>query len=197
MNNNMNLVERVKRLILEPKAEWQVIDGEAHTVKDLYTNYAMLLAAIPAVAHFVGFSVMGIGGWLSLYRVPIPSGIAMMVVSYLLSLGAVYVVALLIDALAPQFGSQKNFLQSLKLAVFSATPMWVSGIFAILPALGILQLLGLYGLYLLFLGMPVLMKTPEDKHVPYFVIVLIASIVIWVLVGAMMALTIPGQLRGF
>jgi hypothetical protein len=193
----MNLVERVKRLILEPQKEWQVIDGEEHTVKDLYTHYALLLAAIPAVAHFVGFSLMGLGGWLSQYRVPIASGVAMMVVSYLLSLGAVYVIALLIDALAPTFGSQKNFLQALKLATFSATPMWVAGVFAILPALGILQLLGLYGLYLLFLGMPILMKTPEDKHVPYFVVVVIAAIVVYVLIAALMALTIPAQLRGF
>lgn len=193
----MNLVDRAKKMILQPKQEWQVIDAEPHTVKDLYVNYAMILAAIPAVASFIGFSIVGLGGVLSSYRIPIESGVAMMIVKYVLSLASVYVLALIIDALAPNFASQKNFMQALKLAVFSMTAAWLAGIFSILPALSILGLLGLYSLYVLFLGMPVLMKTPEDKVVPYFVVVLIAAIVVNVVIGALAALTIPGTLRGF
>lgn len=193
----MNIVERVKNMILQPKTEWAVIDGEPHTVKDLYTNYAMILAAIPAVAKFIGFSIVGLGGVLSAYRIPIASGVAMMIVGYILSLASVYVLALIIDALAPSFASEKNFVQSLKLAVFSMTAAWLAGVFAILPALSILGLLGLYSLYLLYLGMPVLMKTPQEKLIPYFVVVLIAAIVVNVVIGALAALTIPGTLRGF
>jgi Yip1 domain len=193
----MNIVERAKNMIMKPTQEWQVIDGETHTVKDLYVNYAMILAAIPAVAKFIGFSIVGLGGLLSQYRIPIASGVALMVVGYVLSLASVYVLALIIDGLAPNFGSQKNFLQALKLAVFSMTAAWLAGIFSLLPALSILGLLGLYSLYVLYLGMPVLMKTPADKLVPYFVVVLIAAIVVHVVIGALAALTIPGSLRGF
>jgi hypothetical protein len=193
----MNIVDRAKNMIMKPKQEWQVIDGETHTVKDLYVNYAMILAAIPAVAKFIGFSIVGLGGVLSQYRIPIASGVAMMVVGYVLSLASVYVLALIVDALAPNFGSQKNFIQALKLSVFAMTAAWLAGIFSLLPALSILGLLGLYSLYVLYLGMPVLMKTPEDKLVPYFVVVLIAAIVVHVVIGALAALTIPGSLRGF
>jgi hypothetical protein len=193
----MNIVDRAKNMIMKPKQEWQVIDGETHTVKDLYVNYAMILAAIPAVAKFIGFSIVGLGGVLSQYRIPIASGVALMVVGYVLSLASVYVLALIVDALAPNFGSQKNFIQALKLSVFAMTAAWLAGIFSLLPALSILGLLGLYSLYVLYLGMPVLMKTPEDKLVPYFVVVLIAAIVVHVVIGALAALTIPGSLRGF
>ena len=193
----MNIVDRAKNMIMKPKQEWQVIDGETHTVKDLYVNYAMILAAIPAVAKFIGFSIVGLGGVLSQYRIPIASGVALMVVGYVLSLASVYVLALIIDGLAPNFGSQKNFIQALKLSVFAMTAAWLAGIFSLLPALSILGLLGLYSLYVLYLGMPVLMKTPEDKLVPYFVVVLIAAIVVHVVIGALAALTIPGSLRGF
>ena len=193
----MNIVDRAKNMIMKPKAEFQVIDGETHTVKDLYLNYIMILAAIPAVAAFIGFSIIGLGGVLSQYRIPIASGIAMMIVKYVLSLASVYVLALIIDALAPNFASQKNFLQALKLSVFSMTAAWLAGIFSILPALAILGLLGLYSLYLLFLGLPVLMKTAADKAVPYFVVILIAAIVVHVVIGTLAALTIPGPLRGF
>jgi len=193
----MNIVDRAKNMILQPKQEWQVIDGETHTVKDLYLNYAMILAAIPAVAAFIGFSIVGLGGLLSQYRIPIPSGIAMMIVKYVLSLASVYVLALIIDALATNFASQKNFMQALKLSVFAMTAAWLAGIFSILPALAILGLLGLYSLYVLYLGLPVLMKTPTDKVLPYFVVILIAAVVVHVVIGALASLTIPGTLRGF
>ena len=67
----MNVVERAKRIILTPKAEWEVIAGETPTIQELYTKYVMILAAIPAVAGFIGFSLVGIAG----IRVPITYGI--------------------------------------------------------------------------------------------------------------------------
>jgi hypothetical protein len=194
----MNIVERVKKLILQPKQEWQVIDGETHTVQGLYTQYVMILAAIPAVCGFIGLSLIGIGVFGATYRVGMPAGIAHMVVQYLMSLGLVYLMALIIDALAPNFGSQKNFGQALKVAAFFPTAAWIAGVFSIIPSLGIIgSLLALYSLYLLFLGLPVLMKTPEDKAIPYVAVVIIAAIVIAVVIVALIGLTMPGPVRGF
>ena len=194
----MNIVERVKKIILQPKQEWQVIDGETHTVQGLYTQYVMILAAIPAVCGFIGFSLIGIGVFGATYRVPIAAGVAHMVVQYILSLGMVYVFALIIDALAPSFASQKNFNQALKVAAFMPTPAWIAGIFSIIPALSIIgALLSLYSLYLLFVGLPILMKTPQDKSIPYTVVVIIAAIVMAVVIAAIVGLTMPGPVRGF
>jgi hypothetical protein len=194
----MNIVERVKKLILQPKQEWSVIDGETHTVQGLYTQYVMILAAIPAVCGFIGLSLIGIGVFGATYRVPIASGVAHMVVQYLMSLGMVYLMALIIDALAPNFGSQKNFGQALKVAAFMPTAAWLAGVFSIIPSLGIIgALLSLYSLYLLFVGLPILMKTPEDKAIPYVVVVIIAAIVIAVVIAALIGLTMPGPVRGF
>ena len=194
---NQQLVDRVKNLILQPKQEWEVIDGETYTVQELYTKYVMILAAIPAVAGFIGFSLIGLGGVLSSYRIPIASGLAHMVISYLFSLASVYLLALIVDALAPSFGAKKNFPQALKLVAFSMTPAWVAGVFLFLPAMSILALLGLYGFYLLFLGLPMLMGVMEEKAIPYFAVVVISAIVLYVVLQAITALTIPGPLRGF
>lgn len=194
----MNIVERVKKLVLQPKHEWQVIDGETHTVQGLYTQYVMILAAIPAVCGFIGLSLIGIGVFGATYRVGIAAGVAHMVVQYLMSLGMVYLMALIIDALAPHFGSQKNFNQALKVAAFFPTAAWIAGVFSIIPSLGIIgSLLALYSLYLLFVGLPILMKTPEDKSIPYVVVVIIAAIVIAVVIAALIGLTMPGPVRGF
>jgi len=193
----MNLVDRVKKIIVQPKQEWRVIDGESYTVQDLYLRYVMILAAIPAVASFIGWSLVGIGAFGSTFRVPIGAGVAHMVLGFLLSLGAVYVLALIIDAFAPKFEGQKNFMQALKVAAFSSTASWLAGVFYVVPALSILGLLGLYSLYILFIGLPILMKTPEDKSLPYTVVVMVAVIVIVVVIRAVAALTIPGPVRGF
>lgn len=194
----MNLVDRVKNILIQPKQEWKVIVTEPHTVQDIFTRYVMILAAIPAVAGFIGLSLVGIGGFGLHYRVPIGSGIAHMILSYLMSLGSVYAIAMIIDALAPQFGAEKDFMQSLKVAAFFPTAAWVAGIFNLLPTLGILALIGaLYSLYLLYLGLGELKKTPDEKMVAYTVVVLIAAIVLWVIIAAVTALAIPGPVRGF
>jgi hypothetical protein len=193
----IDLVDRAKSIILTPNQEWELIEREQYEIKDLYTNYVMILAAIPAVAGFIGFSIVPLGGFLSKYGIPIPAGIAHMVLDYLFGLGSVYVLALIIDAFAPTFEGEKNLLQAMKLAVFSSTAAWLAGIFFILPALSILYLLALYSLYLLYLGLPLLMNVREDKHAPYFVVICVMTLVINVVARALTALTIPGPLRGF
>ena len=193
----MNLVDRAKNILLKPKEEWAVISAEPHTVQDLYTGYVMILAAIPAVASFIGFSLIGISTFVGSYRWPITTGITHMILQYVLNLGWVYVLALIIDALAPNFGGEKNFMQALKVSAFSPTAMWLAGIFSIIPAIAILGIVGLYSLYLLYVGLPLLMKTPAEKAMPYTVVVIIIAIVLGLIVGALSALVVPSPIRGF
>lgn len=194
----MNLVERVKNILVQPHSEWAVIAAEPHTVQELYTGYVMILAAIPPVAAFIGTSLVGIGMLGASYRLPIASGVAQLVLSYVLALAMVYVLALIIDALAPSFGGEKNFPQALKVAAFAPTASWVAGIFLIIPVIGILSIVGgLYSLYLLYVGLPMLMRSPEDKAIPYTVVVILAAIVLAVVVGALGALVVPSPMRGF
>jgi hypothetical protein len=126
----------------------------------------------------VGFRV-----W-PLFKVPIGTGLAGAVVRYLATLAGVYVLALIIDALAPSFGGQKSQIQALKLAAYSSTASWLAGIFMIIPSLSILSIVGLYSLYLLFIGLPVMMKSPQDKSLGYTVVVILCAIVLFAIVGA-------------
>jgi hypothetical protein len=194
----MNLVDRVKKILITPKAEWAAINGEAHTVAGLYTQYVMILAAIPAVCSFIGFSVVGYSGFGATYRIPMSSGLVSLVLGYAMNLGAVYVMALVIDALAPNFGGEKNFMQAFKVAAFFPTAAWVAGVFSIIPALAILGILGsLWSLYLLYTGLEPLMKVPEDKSIAYTVVVVIVAIVLMVVISTIAALAMPARTRGF
>lgn len=126
------------------------------------------------------------------FRIPFISGLFHAIISYVLTLVGVYVVAFIIDALAPSFDSRKDILSAAKLAVFSFTPAWIGGIFMIIPALGIITLLAsLYGLYLLYTGLPVLMETPKEKTLGYFVVVIIVSIVVSLLINVLARLVLP------
>lgn len=184
----MNIVDRVKNILVKPKEEWPVIAGETTSTAELYTHYIIPLAAIPAVSMFIGWSVVGLP---FVGRINMMTGLTMMVTQFVMALIGVFVLSLVIDFLAPNFGGEKNAAQALKVAAYSMTAAWLAGIFQILPMLGILGILGLYSLYLLYLGLPVLMKVPAEKAVAYTVVVIIAAIVIWVIVGAVSAVFMP------
>ena len=186
----MNLIERAKNIVLQPKSEWQVIAGETTTTGDLYKNYIVPLAAIGPVASFLGLSLIGTSvPFLGTIRMPFLSGLSMAVVSYVMALVGVFVIALVIDYLAPHFGGEKNPIQALKVAAYSFTPAWLAGVLHLIPMLGVLVLLAsLYGLYLLYLGLPVLMKAPQDKAVPYTAVVVVCAIVVSVIIGVVAGL---------
>jgi hypothetical protein len=184
----MELLRRVKAILLAPHIAWPVIaqergDGEGDGKSEasaLFIRYVAILALIPALARFIGASLVG---WYA----PILPSLAGALVIYLSSFAIVYVVALIIDALAPRFGAQKDFPGALKLAVYSATPVWLAGIFLLVPGLSFLVILGLYGIYLLWTGLPVLMQAPVDKTLPYAAVVGGGAIIIVVGLGLIVA----------
>jgi len=181
----MNLIDRVKRILLSPQPEWEVIEGEATTPSALYTGYIMPLAAIGPIATVIGSSVFGIrvplGG--TTYGVPIGSAITGAIVTYVLTLVGVYVLSLIIDALAPTFGGTKSPIQALKVATYSSTAAWVAGIFVIVPGLAVLSILGLYSVYLLYLGLSALMKAAKDRAVAYTELVVVVEFVLMFMIG--------------
>lgn len=180
----MGLVDRVKNILLNPKQEWEVIDGEAATVGGLYTGYIIPLAAIGPICQAIGYSVFGIRlPFVGTWRTPIGSAVTSAVVTYVLTLVGVYVLGLIIDNLAPTFSGTRNAVQALKVATYSYTAAWVCGIFALVPGLRFLTILGLYSLYLLYLGLPVLMKSPKEKALSYTAVVIIVGIIISVVIG--------------
>jgi Yip1-like protein len=176
----MDVVERAKAIILTPRTEWAVVEQEPGDPAYLFRNYVALLAAIPAVCGFIGTQILSSGP----HRIGFFGGIVAAIVRYILAFVLVYVVGLITDALAPTFGGAKSQPNALKLVVYSMTPVWLAGIFLLIPGLRILSILGLYGLYLFWLGLPPLMKAPDDKSVPYAAAVVVCAIVATLVVGA-------------
>ena len=191
---SQGLIARVKGILLAPTVEWPLIASEASSARAIYLHYVAPLAAIGAIAGLIGQSVIGIGvPLLGTYRTPIVSAFVLALLMYAFTFVVVFVVALLVDALAPTFGGQKDPLRSLKVTAYSYTPAWIAGALQLIPALGILGILaGLYGIYLLYLGLPVLMRCPKDKAIGYSIVVLLCAIVLSVVIGSISALAFGG-----
>ena len=68
----MNFVDRVKRLLLQPKEEWQVIDAESVDVLSLYKSYIAPLAAIGPFCGLIGLSLVGVSlPMMGTFRLPL------------------------------------------------------------------------------------------------------------------------------
>jgi hypothetical protein len=193
----MDLIGRVKKICLTPQAEWSVIAEEHTPAASLITQYVLPLAAVAAVAGLIGGSLVGQSlPFIGTYRTPLATGLGLAIFSVVTAVIGVVVIAVIINALAPTFGAQKNSAQAFKVAAYSFTPAWVAGVFQILPALGLLALLGaLYGLYLLYLGLPRLMQCPADKAVGYTAVVVICAVVMSIALAAV-GTTIVGGTMG-
>ncbi len=191
----MNIFERAKNILISPKSEWEVIKNEQSTIADLFTKYALILALIPVVASFIGQSLIGVSlGPFGSFKVPIVNGLIYAVLYYALTLAGIYLVAFIVDALAPSFGAQKDMVSSLKVVIYSYTAAWVAGIFQIIPALAILAILGLYSLYLLYLGLNIVKGSPSDKVLGYTAVVVIITIIVYFIIGTIVSAIALGGL---
>jgi hypothetical protein len=192
------LLQRVINISIKPLDEWKKIGNETWTVQDLYLKYALILGAIGSVAGFVGFAVIGTSvPFVGTIRWPIGNAITMMVLSYVLSMGLVFGVAFIMDALAPSFGAEKDLNTSLKIVIFSWTAAWVGGIFQIIPPLGILGMLcGIYSLVLMYFGMKELRGVPADKLVGYYVVTLVIALLAFVIVSVIVGLIAAPSMSG-
>ena len=187
------LLQRVLDILMRPRDTWLQIDAEDGNPGRIYLGYLVFLAAIPAAAGFIGYSLVGVGAFGISVRVPVVQGLVSMVVGYVLSLAMVYVLALIANMLAPRFQAQQDMGSAFKLVAYASTAGMLGGVFSILPSLAMLGLLAaLYSVYLLYTGIPVLMKAPQEKAVGYTAALVVCGILAGIVVGLATSLVTPG-----
>jgi hypothetical protein len=186
------LVERVKNILIQPRAEWERIATERTGLSALLSGYILPLAVLAAACSFIGLVFIGAGAFGYVVRLPLVTGVVNAVLQIALTLAWVWVMGLIINSFATTFNSEKDETRANQLAAYSATAGLVASVFTILPALSILAAIGgIYSLVLLYIGLPRMMKTPEDKRVPYFITIIVVAIVAGIVAGAVL-----GAVRG-
>lgn len=182
-----SLIDRVKNILLSPRTEWPVIAAEPATTSGLFTRYILILAALPVIAGFIKGSLIGTGIPFTgaTVRVGIGIGLVGAVVQYGLALLATYVLALVVDALAPSFGGQKDPIQALKTVAYTYTASWIAGVAILLPWVGVMIGLagGVYSIYLLYLGLPHTMRVPPDRAGGYTTVIVLLGLLVGIVIG--------------
>ncbi len=189
------LIDRAKAILLTPKTEWPVIAAEPETTSGLYKNYIVILAAIGPIAAFLSTML-----FMSALGFAFSAGFVALLGTYLLTLLAVYVFALIINVLAPTFGAQKDQLQALKTAAYAMTPSFIAGFGQLMPFLGTLIMFAgfVYGIYLLYLGLPHTMKAPTEKAGGYTAVIVIVELVLtWICALLIFGIMGRGMWGGF
>jgi Yip1 domain len=179
------IIERARSLLVSPRTEWPVIAAEPATVAGLYRDYIVVVAAVPPICQFVKTSILGYA-WhgFRVYRLGFGTGLTGAIVEYALSLLAVYVLAVIIESLAPSFAGQPSRVQALKVAGYSYTASWAAGVAQILPGLYALFALAgaIYSVFLLYLGLPGTMKILPERAAGYTAVTAVIALVIgWII----------------
>ena len=188
------LVARIQAILLKPAETWDLIAAEPASIPAIFTGYVVPLAAVGPVCGVLAALAFGHLGLLW----------AMIggIVGYVLSLGMTYVMAFVVDVLAPNFDGRRDLLSAFKLVAYAGTASYVAGVLQLLPMLGGLVALAafIYSIYLFYLGLPKLMKNPADKSIVYIAVVaicgLVMAIIIWVVVGGITAVGVGAAMLG-
>jgi len=177
----MNLLDRVKNILITPKTEWAVIDSETATPQSLLTGYILPLAVVAAAGSLIR-------GLLFAGTLGLKYFIVMAIISFIVTMLSFYINVYIIDMLAPSFGSEKNLGKSAQLVAYSLTPSYIAALLSFIPFLNVLIMIAgwVYGVYIMYLGIGPLKKTPEDKKVVYMVIAFLIMIAVYFILGAIL-----------
>jgi len=166
------LVERVRKILMEPQAAWKEIKNEETSTADVVQKYLIYLAAIPVVSNLLGQV------FLATPRLHLIPGLIAAVVFYVLIFVAITIAATVINAVAPEFQARNDETTAFKLVAYSCTAPFIASAFLIIPALSTLAVLGFYGIYILYLGIPELTDCPQEKALGYTVASVITLVVL-------------------
>ncbi len=172
----MNLIERVKNILLTPKTEWEVINGETATPMSLLTGYVLPLAVVASVGTLLKLFLFS-----GAFSYGASFAIASAVIAFIATIAAFYLTVIIVDMLAPSFDSEKDLNKSAQLVAYSATPSYIGGLLSFIPFLGWLISLAAwgYGIFIMYLGIGTLKKTPEDKKIVYMIVAYVIMIAIY------------------
>jgi len=190
----INFIEKVREILLNPRRAWERVKGEdGKAIKNLIL-YAALLSVVPAVSIFIGYGFLGLHWGMAYFRLPPLNAFFCSLVAYLLNLAGLALAAFMLNFTMRYFQVEGSWEAAAKLAVYSATAYLLSGIFNLVPALRFLSILGLYGIYTIYIGIPVMLKVPQEKTLSFILTVAIILIVLAFIINTLISQFIFGFL---
>jgi len=185
--NLERILGRLLAVMKNPRGVWSSIKNDGDSIFDVYRKYLVFLVAVPVVCFFIGMAIVGETDpyQAEKSRIPFFGGLAYAVVHYLLLLANIYILAFLLDFLAPKFGGTTNRLDSFKLVAFSMSPIFIGGLLNLIPDMSMLGVLfGLYGLYIFYLGCDTMIPVPEEQKNKFLIAAIVSMFLVGIIIGA-------------
>jgi len=154
-----------------PKEEWQEIADRHESIVNSITH-TLFISLIPAACSYYSAVYLGwrIGAGEPIYLAP-EGALVMAVLMFLGLAGGVIALGLMAHWMAKNFGSDPNYVQSIEVSAYTATPLYMVGFAALYPELWFIMIVGLLGLsyavYMLYTGVPIVMHIDEDRGFIY------------------------------
>jgi hypothetical protein len=184
----MDIIGKIMGILLKTDETLTMLKDEPDTLQESIF-YLSILALIPFVATFIGYTAVGFAGGNGNIRLPIGSALTHVVVQYILTVGGVFLAALYVNLLAPQLGGKNDFPQALKTIVYACTPSLIGGVLSIHHKLSLTGsaagfiiglVIALYGVYILYQAIPILMESPRTTVSTYTLLAAVGGVAIWV-----------------
>lgn len=167
------LFGRIRGMLFAPRAEWALIATEATPTARLYTTFIAPLALLDALVGFIHLTSGPV-------HVPFSGGVITALLVFAFGLSGIFLVAVIIHAVAPFFGAISNSRLASAVAIYASTPIWLATVFVPFPTLWApMQVLAvLYHTWLLYLGLRVLMKAASDRVLGFATTVVLCTILL-------------------
>lgn len=186
------MISHVAGLFTRPHQKWEEIRDTPESVPHLYFAHVLFLALIPPASMFIGTTKVG---WVIGDRAPVmlteSSAMLMSALMYLALLAGVGVMGVFIHWMSRTYDSSPGLSRCIVFAAYTATPLFVAGLCALYPNVFLTMLVGIaavfYTVYLLYMGIPIFMKIPEDEGFIYSSSILTIGLVMFV---SLMAITV-------
>jgi len=156
-------------ILTRPSSEWTRLAGLDGNARSILLLYPMLWAILPAVAWFWGTSHVGwrVGSDSDVVRLTEDSARLISFLFYAGMVACVFVIGYFIHWMSDTYGADSSLTKGIMIASICATPLFLAGAVGFYPILWLDMLVGVFAVswstYLLYTGIPVVMRIPEER----------------------------------
>ncbi len=182
-------------LLVQPSLQWKRVADLAPASMRNMALFPFIMAILPAAAWYFGTTRVG---WTvgdgSAIRLTEDSALVLIILFYTAMVGSVAVIGYAIHWMSQTYGADSSLAKGLVIAGFTATPLFITGAVGFYPVLWLDMLIGVvavcWSVYLMYLGIPIVMKIPEERGFLFssavlaiclviLVCIIVGSVILW------------------
>jgi len=180
------MIQHTIGLLLRPSEQWRVVAQLPEKSRNVLVLYPCIFALLPAIAWYYGTSQVGWTTGLqgNVVRLTVESAFQISVLFYLVMVGSVAIIGFFIHWMSKTYGAESTVSKGIVIAGLTATPLFITGLVGFYPTLWLDLLIGVvaisWSVYLMYLGIPIMMKIPEERGFLFSSAVLAIAMVVLV-----------------